>query len=167
MIWFQLSRPHRAVIAKRNRGPRPVRRSFGQLHGWLEVAEPAGWGLTHRRPTVQFAGGEFGWYALERRRRHFSEIDDPLADLGERDPYQPAAAFPRPARQRDHRAERHQVTRAIIDRRDRIELRRRKLPRDALRLPYRHAADGLHHRVESSPCRPRACVTGATERDGD
>src|SRR5476651_2397988 len=38
-----VSRPHGAVITKRYRGPCPVRRSFGQLHGWLEVAEPAGW----------------------------------------------------------------------------------------------------------------------------
>jgi hypothetical protein len=42
------SRPHGAVITKRNRGPRPVWRGFGQLHGWLEVAEPAGWRLTDR-----------------------------------------------------------------------------------------------------------------------
>jgi hypothetical protein len=51
------------------------------------VAEPAGWGLTDRRPTFQFAGGELGWYTLKRRRRHFAEINDPLADLSERDPY--------------------------------------------------------------------------------
>src|SRR5262249_60109965 len=57
-----LSRPHWAVIAKRNRGPRPVRRGFGQLHSWLEVAEPAGWRLTDPRPTFQFAGDELGWY---------------------------------------------------------------------------------------------------------
>src|SRR5262245_9772984 len=145
-----LSRPHRAVIANRNRGPRPVRRGFGQLHGWLEVAEPAGWRLTDRRPTFQFAGDELGWYALERRRRHFAEINDPLADLSERDPYQPAAPFPRPTRQCHHRAKRHQVARAIIDRRDRVELRPRRLPREALRLPYRDAADGLHHRVEAA-----------------
>src|SRR5262245_32213760 len=87
---FQLSRPHGAVITKRNRGPRPVRRGFGQLHGWLEVAEPAGWRLTDRRPTFQFAGDELGWYTLNRRRRHFTEINDPLAHLNERDPYQPA-----------------------------------------------------------------------------
>src|SRR3954464_9571282 len=96
---FQLSRPLGAVITKRNRGPRPVRRGFGQLHGWLEVAEPAGWGLTDRRPTFQFAGGELDRYTLNRRRRHFAEINDPLADLSERDPYQPAATFPRPTRQ--------------------------------------------------------------------
>src|SRR5437660_6501884 len=78
---FQLSRPHGAVITKRNRGPRPVRRGFGQLHGWLEVAEPAGWGLTDRRPTFQFAGGELGWYTLKRRRRHFAEINGPLCRL--------------------------------------------------------------------------------------
>src|SRR5215510_11569780 len=111
-----LSRPHGAVITKRNRGPRPVRRGFGQLHGWLEVAEPSGWRLTDRRPTFQFAGGELGWYTLKRRRWHFAEINDPLADLSERDPYQPAATFPRPTRQCHHRAKRHQVTRAIIDR---------------------------------------------------
>src|SRR5262249_42815675 len=105
-----LSRPHRAVIAKRNRGPRPVRRGFGQLHGWLEVAEPAGWRLTDRRPTFQFAGDELGWYTLKRRGRHFAEINDPLADLSKRDPYQPAATFPRPACQCHHRAKRHQVT---------------------------------------------------------
>src|SRR5215510_8522506 len=115
-IGFQLSRPHRVVITKRNRGPRPVRRGFGQLHGWLEVAEPAGWRLTDRRPTFQFAGDELGWYTLKRRRRHFAEINDPLADLSEREPYQPAATFPRPTRQCHHRAKRHQVTRAIIDR---------------------------------------------------
>src|SRR5262249_46311230 len=77
----QLSRPHGAVITKRHRGPRPVRRGFGQLHGWLEVAEPAGRRLTDRRPTFQFAGDELGWYTLKRRRRHFAEINDPLADL--------------------------------------------------------------------------------------
>src|SRR6266545_1985576 len=148
---FELSRPHGAVITKRNRGPRPVRRGFGQLHGWLEVAEPAGWGLTDRRPTFQFAGGELGWYTLKRRRRHFAEINDPLADLSERDPYQPAATFPRPTRQCHHRAKRHQVTRTIIDRRDRVELRPWRLPREALRLTYRDAADGLHHRVEAAP----------------
>ena len=97
-----LSRPHRAVIAKRNRGPRPVRRRFRQLHGWPEVAEPARWCLTDRRPTFQFAGGELSRYIPQRRRRHFAEINDPLADLGERDPYQPAATFPRPARQCRH-----------------------------------------------------------------
>src|SRR5262249_12094674 len=91
-----LSRPHRAVIAKRNRGPCPVRRRFRQLHGWLEVAEPAGWRLTDRRPTFQFAGDELGWYTLQRRRRRFTGINDPLADLSERDPYQPAATFPPP-----------------------------------------------------------------------
>src|SRR5262245_9087482 len=111
-----LSRPHRAVIANRNRGPRPVRRRFRQLHDWPKVAEPAGWRLTDRRPTFQFAGDELGWYTLKRRRRHFTEINDPLADLSERDPYQPAATFLRPARQRHHRAKRHQITRAIIDR---------------------------------------------------
>src|SRR5712691_4493985 len=125
------------MIAKRNRGPRPVRRGLGQLHGWLEMAEPAGWRLTDRRPAFQLAGGELGGYTLERRSRHFAEIDDPLADLGEGDPDQPAAAFPRPTRQRRHRAERHQVAGAIIDRRDRVELRRRRLFRKTLRLTYR------------------------------
>jgi hypothetical protein len=76
------------------------------------VAEPVGWRLTDRRPTFQFAGDELGWYTLKRRRRHFTEINDPLADLSERDPYQPAATFPRSTRQCDHRAKRHQVTRA-------------------------------------------------------
>src|SRR5215813_10374731 len=146
-----LSRPHRAVIAKRDRGPRPVRRRFRQLHGWLEVAESAGWGLTDRRPTSQFAGGELSRYIPQRRCRHFAEIDNPFADLGERDPHQPAATFLRPACQRHHRAKRHQVTRAIIDRRDRVELWLRSLARDALRLTYRDAADGLHHRVEAAP----------------
>src|SRR5262245_65648890 len=96
---FQLSRPHGAVITKRNRGPRPVRRGFGQLHGWLEVAEPAGWGLTDRRPTFQFASGELGRYNLKRRSGRFAEINDPLTDLSERDPYQPTATFPRSTRQ--------------------------------------------------------------------
>src|SRR6478752_1506005 len=105
-----------------------MRWGFGQLHRWLEMAESAGWRLTDRRPTFQFAGGELGRYTLERRRRHFAEINDPLADLSERDPYQPAAAFPRPTRQRHHRAKRHQVARAVIDRRDRVEPRRRRLP---------------------------------------
>src|ERR1700674_5543651 len=100
---------------------------------------------------LQLAPGELGCYTLERRSRHFAEINDPLADLSERDSYQPAATFPRPTCQCHHRAERHQVTGAIIDRRDRVELRRRRVPRDALRLPYRHAADGLHHRVEAAP----------------
>src|SRR5882672_3407084 len=145
------SRPHGAVITKRSRGPRPVRWGFGQLHGWLEVVEPARWRLTDRRPTFQFAGGELSRYTFKRRSRHFAEIYDPLADLSERDPYQPAATFPRPACQCHHRAKRHQVTRAIIDCRDRVELRRRRLPRKALRLTYRHAADGLHHRVEAAP----------------
>src|SRR5450755_916175 len=94
---FQFSRPHGAVITKRNRGPRPVWRGFGQLHGWLEVSEPARRRLTDRRPTFQLAGGELGRYTLERGSRHFAEIDDPLADLSKRDPHQPAAAFPRPA----------------------------------------------------------------------
>src|SRR5262249_9003970 len=162
-----LSRPHRAVIAKRNRGPRPVRRGFGQLHRWLEVAEPARWRLTDRRPTFQFAGGELGWNIPKRRSRHFAAIDDPLADLSERDPYQPAAAFPRPTRQRHHRAKRHQVARAVIDRRDRVELRPRRLPRKTLRLTDRDAADGLHHRVEAAPRRPGAGVAERTERDVD
>src|SRR5260370_36694963 len=34
------SRPHWAVIAERNRRPRPVGRGFRQLHDRLEVAEP-------------------------------------------------------------------------------------------------------------------------------
>src|SRR5262249_56382773 len=97
-----LSRPHRAVIAKRNRGPRPVRRGFGQLHGWLEGAEPAGWRLTDRRPTFQFAGDKLGWYTLKGPRRHFAPIDDPLSGLRQRDPYQPAAPFPRPPRPFHH-----------------------------------------------------------------
>src|SRR6516164_5424343 len=103
-------------MTKRNRGPRPVRRGFGQLHGWLEVAEPAGWRLADRRPAFQLAGDELGWYILKCRRRHLAEINNPLADLSERDPYQPAAALARPTRQRNYRAKRHQVTRAIIDR---------------------------------------------------
>src|ERR1700719_987651 len=107
------------------------------------MAKPAGWRLTCRRPTFQFASGELSRYIPKRRSRHFAEINDPLADLSERDPYQPAATFARPTRQCHHRAKRHQVTRAIIDRRDRVELRPRRLPRDALRLPYRHPADGL------------------------
>src|SRR5947207_13775015 len=88
-LFLALSRPHRAVIAERNRGPRPVRRRFRQLHGWPEVAEPARWCLTDRRPTFQLAGGELSRYIPERRSRHFAEIDNPFADLGERDPYQP------------------------------------------------------------------------------
>src|SRR4029077_10426953 len=109
---------------------------FRQLHGWLEVAQPARWRLADRRPTFQLAGGELGWYIPERRSRHFAEIDDPLANLSERDPHQPAATFLRPACQRHHRAKRHQVTRAIIDCRDRVELWLRSLSPAASRPPY-------------------------------
>src|SRR5262249_38832626 len=73
----------------------------------------------------------------------------------------------RPACQRHHRAKRHQVTRAIIDRRDRVELWLRSLARDALRLTYRHAADGLHHRVEAASRCPGAGMTEGTERNVD
>ena len=153
---FQLSRPHGAVITKRNRGPRPVRRGFGQLHGWLEMAEPARWRLTDRRPTFQLAGGELGGYSLQRRSRHFAEINDPFADLSERNPYQPAATFLRPACQCHHRAKRHQVTRAIIDRRDRVELRPRRILREALCLTYRYAADAPRYRSRAvTPTGPR------------
>src|SRR5262245_3784915 len=164
-IW--LSRPHRAVIPKRNGGPRPVRRGFRQLHGWLQVAEPARWCLTYRRPTFQFPGGELSRHILKRGSRHFAEINDPLSDLSERDPYQPAATFPRPARQCHHRAKCHQITRAIVDRRGRVELWLRSLVREALRLTYRHAADGLHHRVEAAPRRPGAGMTEGGERNVD
>src|ERR1700674_4629394 len=137
---FERSRPHGPVIAERNRGPRPVRRGFRQLHDRLEVAEPAGWCRTYRRPTLQLASGELSRYIAERRSRHFAEIDDPLADLSERDPHQPAATLPRAACQCDHRAKCHQVTCAIIDRRDRVEPWFRGLARDALRLTYRDDA---------------------------
>src|SRR5262245_38312786 len=164
-IW--VSRPHWAVIAKRNRGPRPVRRGFRQLHGWLQVTEPARWCLSYRRPTFQFAGSELSGYILKRGSRHFAEINDPLSDLSERDPHQPAATFPRPARQRHHRPKGHEAARAIVDRRGRVELRLRSLARDALRLTYRHAAAGLHHRVEAAPRRPGPGMTEGGERNVD
>src|SRR5215475_5149992 len=148
---FKLSRPHGAVITKRDRGPHPVRRSFRHLRGWLEVAELASWRITDRRPTFQLAGGELGGHSLQHRSRHFAEINDPFADLSERNPYQPAATLLRPACQCHHRAKRHQVTRAIIDRRDRVELRPRRIRREALCLTHGYAADGLHHRVEAAP----------------
>src|SRR5262249_16460015 len=87
--FLELSRPLGAVIPKRNGGPRPRRRGLGQLHGWFEMAQPPGWRLADHRPAFQLAGGELGGYTLQRRSGDFAEIDDPLADLSERDPDQP------------------------------------------------------------------------------
>src|SRR5207247_265333 len=127
----------------------------------------AGRRLACRRPTRQFVGGELGRYALERPSRHLAEIDDPLADLSERNAYQPATAFARAPRQGHHGAKGHQVARAIVDRRDWVKLWSRSLAGDALRLTYRHAADGLHDGVEAATRRPGAGMTEGTKRNID
>src|SRR5262249_40558088 len=54
-----------------------------------------------------------------------------------------------------------------IDLRYLLEFLPRRLPGETLRLTYRHAADGLHHRVEAAPGRPGAGVAEGTKRDVD
>ena len=121
--------PHRLMIAERHRRPRPEGRRLRHLHDGLEMAQrPDGVWLTVDQRSSSAASNSAGT-SCERSGRHLAEIGHPLADLGERDAHQPAAALARAARQRHHRAERHQVAGAIVDRRHRIELRARRLAR--------------------------------------
>jgi len=106
------------------------------------------WRVTDHRPARQFVGRKLSRRIARRAFGHLAQIDDPFANLRERDAHQPTAAFAGAPRQRHHGAERHQIAGAIIDGRYGVELRSWRLGGHDLCLARRYAAHGLHHRIE-------------------
>src|SRR5262245_47222922 len=157
-------RPDGGMIAKRDRWPRPIARRLRQLHDRLEVPQWTGRGFAHDRPAIELRWTELGGHVAQRRLRHFAQIEDPLADLSQRKPHQPAAALASGAPQGDPPSERAQICRAIVDGRARMNAGARAYPRHAFGLTDRYAAHGLHHRVEAAPRRPWAGMAEGTKR---
>ena len=83
-----------------------------------------------------------------------AEIPEPAPGLRERHAHVLAAAFARLARARRHRGERHQLTRAVVERL-RGQLLRAVDARGAALLVV-EAGRRLHQRVEAAPPRPRS-----------
>ena len=134
---------------------------------WFEVTECAAGGFGGGGPAFQFIAGEFVGDVDQGGGGNLAEVDDPFADLGERDANQPTAALFGAALQGDHGAGGHQVAGAVVDGGNRVELRAWCLCRNDLGLATGDAADGLHDRVEAATGRPGAGVTEGAERDID
>src|SRR5262245_65463390 len=86
------------------------------------MAQSSGGRVARRGPARDLLGRELLGYIREPAVRHLAAAGDPAAGLRQRDAHEPAAALARPARQRHHRAEGHQIAGDVVDGGDRIEL---------------------------------------------
>src|SRR5262245_18677716 len=158
-------RPHRRVVPERYGRSRPARRRFGEAQHRREMMQPTDRGIARHRPAVQLRWREFLWHVLQLGLRYLAASDEPAPGLGERHPHKPAAALARAARERHHRAERHQIAGEVVDRRYRIELRPRRGTGEQLALAAGDTADRLYHRVEAATRGPRPDVAEGAQRD--
>src|SRR5262245_16758720 len=129
------------------------------------MVQPTDRGIARHQPAVQLRWREFLRHVLQLGLRHLAASDEPAPGLSKRDPRKPAAALAHAPRERHHRAERHQITGEVVDRRYRIELRARRGTGTQLALAAAYTADRLHHRVEAATRRPRPDVAERKQRD--
>src|SRR5262245_61019992 len=118
------------------------------------MVQPTDRRIARHRPAVQLRWREFLRHVPEIGLWHLAASDEPAPGLSERDPHKPASARAHAARERHHRAERHQIPGEVVDRRYRIELRARRGTGEQLALAAADTADRLHHRVEAATRRP-------------
>ena len=127
-------RPHWLVVAQGHRWPGPMRRSFRKLERGRQMRQPSGRHVGLDAPIIDFLGGEFPGDIAKLRFRHLAAVNQPATGLREGCPNQPTAALSSPPRQRDHRAEGHEVASQVVDGGHRVELRPRLVHRGTVAL---------------------------------
>ena len=153
------------MIPKWNRRPSPVRWRFGELDDRSQMrSRPDGVSLTIDQRSSSSAENSAGTFRTDSAGTSpRSTIHLPTWAKEMRTSQLPPSS--RSAVQRDHRARGHQVARAVVDRRRRIELGSRRLARNDFRLPRGDAADALNDRVEAAARCPGTGMPEGAQRD--
>src|SRR5262249_22264331 len=76
-------RPHRLVVAERDRRPGPARRRLGEANHWRQMAEPTDRRVARHRPALQLLGREFLRDVLELGLVNLTASDEPAPGLGQ------------------------------------------------------------------------------------